>query len=395
MPGLARAFKILLVPLLLLVAAILYYGFVHKPRHLQASLNPVIAHEPYTITAEAAALHGSLRIADLHCDALLWNRNLLKENSIGHVDVPRMITGNVALEAFTVVTKTPSGQNYQRNSSASDDITGLAVSQLWPPSTWSSLLARARYQAEKLHDFAAESGGRLTVITTQAELADFFERRQDDPALVAGVLGIEGAHCIEEDIKNVQILYDLGYRTVGLTHFFDNAVGGSVHGEEQAGITEFGREVLAELEARHMIIDLAHASPELIDDVLAIASRPVYSSHTGIRGHCDSVRNLSDAHAKAIAQRGGLIGIGFWDTAACTPTPEGIAGAIRYAVDLAGVDHVALGSDYDGATEVPFDVSEIAALTQALLDAGFTENEIRAVMGENVIRFFQENLPEG
>jgi len=142
-----------------------------------------------------------------------------------------------------------------------------------------------------------------------------------------------------------------------------------------------------------IIIDVAHSSEAVVRDVLAITDKPVIISHTGLKGHCDSPRNISDALMKEIAARGGLVGVGFWDGAVCEPTPEGIAGAIAYAVDLLGADHVALGSDFDGTVTAPFDASELGALTQALMDAGLDEETIRAVMGENAIRFFLENLP--
>jgi membrane dipeptidase len=141
-------------------------------------------------------------------------------------------------------------------------------------------------------------------------------------------------------------------------------------------------------------VDLAHSSPQAIKDVLAIAKRPVVVSHTGVQGTCQNQRNLSDAQLKAIADNGGLIGIGFWDVAVCGSTPQAIARAIRHAVNVAGINHVALGSDFDGATTVPFDAAHMVQLTDALLDAGLTEPEIRKVMGDNVLRFLRQNLPE-
>jgi microsomal dipeptidase-like Zn-dependent dipeptidase len=94
-----------------------------------------------------------------------------------------------------------------------------------------------------------------------------------------------------------------------------------------------------------------------------------------------------------LAEHGALIGVGFWAGAACDYSPTGVVRAIRYGIDLVGVDHIALGSDYDGATRVLFDSSELAILTQTMLDEGFSEQEIRKVMGENVVRFFLAQLP--
>jgi len=170
-------------------------------------------------------------------------------------------------------------------------------------------------------------------------------------------------------------------------------LGGSLHGDREAGLTDFGSRVVAGLNERSMIVDLAHASPQMAQDVLDMVRRPVIVSHTGIFSHCETVRNFPDELMQRIAADGGLIGIGFWDDVTCDATPAGIAGAILTAIDLVGVEHVALGSDYDGAVEVTFDVSEMAAVTHALIEQGLAEEEIVAVMGGNTIRFLRENLP--
>ena len=150
---------------------------------------------------------------------------------------------------------------------------------------------------------------------------------------------------------------------------------------------------LAEMESLGITADLAHLSAAAIDDVLALATRPTVVSHTGVRGTCDNARNLSDDQIRRIAAGGGVVGIGFWAVAACGLAPADIARAIDHVVRLVGAEHAALGSDYDGATTVGFDVSALPALTQALLDAGLTETEIRRVLGENVLRLLAGNLP--
>lgn len=142
-----------------------------------------------------------------------------------------------------------------------------------------------------------------------------------------------------------------------------------------------------------MLVDLAHASRALIDDVLNMAERPVLVSHTGVEGTCPGTRNLTDAHIQRIAATGGVIGIGYWDTAVCATSVKAIAKAIRYVADKVGVQHVALGSDFDGAVHTPFDTSGLAQLTQGLKEAGFSEPDIAAIMGGNVRRLLLESLP--
>lgn len=387
----ARKVGIGLVVLLALGLAVLFT----VPSVVDGRMNQVIHPAPYAADAPAQALHKTLFVADLHDDALLWNRDLLQRYDRGHSDLPRLLEGPVALQVFATVTKTPKGLNYERNSADSDSITLLAMAQRWPMATWSSLLERALYQGEKLHRAARDSEGRLVVVKNQKDLTQFTQTWAKDPRRVAAVLATEGLHPLEGKLENVDRLYDAGFRMTGLTHFFDNEVGGSAHGLEKGGITPFGRQVVARLEARGMLIDLAHASKPLIDDVLVMAKRPVLVSHTGVAGTCPGPRNLSDDHLKRIAATGGVVGIGYWDGAVCDAAVPSIVRAIRYAVDKVGVDHVALGSDFNGATRTPFDVTGLPQLTQGLLQAGFSSSDIQAIMGGNVQRLLLNSLPPG
>ncbi len=125
--------------------------FTLAPSIVEKSKNSIEPHAPYTVSNRAAALHKTLTIGDWHADSLLWKRDLLKRSDRGQVDIPRLQEGNVAIQMFTAVTKSPSGLNYEHNSAdATDNITLLAIGQLWPLRTWQSLFERAMYQAEKL-----------------------------------------------------------------------------------------------------------------------------------------------------------------------------------------------------------------------------------------------------
>jgi microsomal dipeptidase-like Zn-dependent dipeptidase len=264
--------------------------------------------------------------------------------------------------------------------------------QLWPLKTWNSLLERALYQAEKLNAAAKHDPTALMVVRTRRDLQQLIARRAKGETVVGGLLAIEGAHALEGDLANLQKLKDAGYRMIGLTHFFDNDLGGSLHGVSKGGLTPLGVQAVRAIEEAGLIVDVAHASEKVVDDVLQISTKPIVVSHTGVRGACNSPRNLSDAHMRAIAAKGGLIGIGYWDGAVCDTTPAGVVKSLRYAIDLIGVDHVALGSDYDGTTTVRFDASESVALIDAMLKAKFTEEEIRKVSGENTLRFLNAAL---
>ena len=356
-------------------------------------MNAIRSAPPYRASERALALHKRLLIADLHADSLLWGRDLLERGTRGHVDVPRLIEGNVALQAFTIVTKTPRSMNIESNDDTTDNVTPLAIANRWPLKTWTSLKERALYQARRLTEFSAASGGRLTLISTSSDLLNYLERRKSDPGITAGFLGIEGAHALDGDLANIDELFDAGVRMMAPTHFFDNDIGGSAHGVNKIGLTEKGREMVRRMEALKMLVDVAHASPRTIDDVLSIATRPIVVSHTGVKGACNNTRNLSDEQLKRIAATGGVIGIGYWDTATCGLDARAVARAIRYATDIAGVEHVGLGSDFDGAVVVPFDATGLVKITEALMDEGYSDSEIELIMGGNVFRLLRETLP--
>lgn len=356
-------------------------------------MNGVADPGPYLVSPAASDLHERLFVADLHADSLLWGRDLLERDNRGHVDVPRLVEGNIGLEIFAVATKVPRHLNIDRNDDRTDDVTLVALARGWPTATWRSRTARAKHQAARLAAFAAGSAGQLTLVRSAADLAAFLERRRADPSLVAALLAIEGAHALDDDLANLDRLDAAGYRMVGLAHFFDNAFAGSAHGLEKGGLTDAGRELVAELERRRIIVDVAHASSATIDEVLTIATRPVVASHTGVRGVADNARNLPDDQLRGIAATGGLIGIGFWPTACGGEDAAAIAQSIAHAVAVVGADHVGLGSDFDGAVPTPFDASGMAILTAALLAHGLDEATIGAVMGGSAIRLLGDALP--
>lgn len=363
------------------------------PGLIETVLNKVTEHPAYQPAPASVELHQELFIADLHSDSLLWKRDILKRSSRGHVDLPRLEQGNVALQVFTAVTKSPRGLNNVKNTADSDMNTWLAAAQLWPLRTWTSLYERAVYQAEKLRQFSADSGGHLRFVRTAAELSEVIEERAAGAQTMAAIYGIEGAHPLEGNLDNLDRLYAKGLRVLGLTHFFDNELGGSLHGVSHAGLTTFGRDVVKRADELEMIIDIAHASPAMVRDVLSLTARPVILSHGGMKSQCDTPRNLDDELMREVASAGGIIGIGFWDSAVCDYSPEGIAASIKRAVDVMGIEHVALGSDYDGTVEVLLTADELSAITDALIRAGFHADDIAKVMGTNTRDFFLRYLP--
>lgn len=380
--------KILLALVALVVLGFTAF-FLLAPKMAEDSMNKIDGEPLISVSPEAEALHASLTIVDLHSDTLLWKRSILEDSARGHVDLGRLQKGNVALQVFSSVTKTPKDQNYDSNSADGDNITLLAFGQLQPVRTWLSLLERGLYHGQKLERAAADSDGALVLVRSDEDLTNLLAQ-QDRP--VGALFSAEGLHSLEGDIDNLDKLYDAGLRMAGLTHFFDNKLAGSMHGEAKGGLTDFGREVIRRMEDKGIVVDIAHCSHQCVAEVLAMARRPVVSSHGGVQATCEVNRNLTDDEIRGVAATGGVIGVGYWEGAVCSTDPHATARAMKHIRDLVGIEHVALGSDYDGAVTVRFDTSQLTQVTQALIDEGFSEDEIRAAMGLNALRVLQAGL---
>jgi microsomal dipeptidase-like Zn-dependent dipeptidase len=384
----------------LLVGVALLYGLAMR---IEEILNPVAPGPPGHVSAEALALHRTSDVVDLHADSLLFGRDLLERSSAGHVDVPRLLEGGMALQVFSLVTRQPWGYNEEATNPDRPDLVALlGLLHFWPPSTWFSLPQRALYHARRLEEMAARSAGRLRLVRDRGDLEDLLGARRAGEEVVGGLFALEGAQVFGSDFRaELDALFDHGLRMVGLSHFYDHAFAGSVQGLEKGGLTPRGRELVGELERRGIAIDLSHASDATIDDVLEIARKPVVFSHTGVEGTCDRdtadyanvSHNVSDAQIRAVAANGGVIGVGLWDTAVCGTTAAHTVRAMRHVIDLVGDSHVGLGSDFDGYVLAHFDASGLAVLTQAMLDAGLEPDSIRRILGGNALRVLRSTLP--
>ncbi|MBX7491609.1 dipeptidase [Qipengyuania sp. 1NDW9] len=376
----------IVIALVVLVIGGLLGFFIFAPGYVERDLNRIDGEPLIEVSQEARDLHETLQIVDLHSDTLLWKRDMLDRADRGHVDLPRLREGNVALQVFSSVTKSPRDQNYDSNTGETDNITPLVIGQLQPLRTWSSLLERSLWHAEKLDRAVGEERDTLFQIHGQEDVERLLRSRDTGRDSVGAMLSIEGLHNLEGDPANLEKLHAAGFRMAGLTHFFDNDLAGSMHGVDKGGLTDMGRAVVRRMEELGMIVDIAHCSPACVADILAMARRPVVSSHGGVQATCEVNRNLTDEQIRGVARTGGIIGVGYWPGAVCDTSPRSVATAMRHIRDLVGIEHVALGSDYDGSVTTRFDTSELTQVTQALLDEGFTEEEIRAAMGGNALR---------
>lgn len=384
--------------LLLAVLTILLIGgagfFALAPGIVENAQNKLRPADLPEVTPETRRLHDSLQVIDMHSDTLMWDRDVLEHSDRGHLDLPRLEDGNVALQVFSSVSKSPKGQNYDSNTGDSDNITLLTFAQLQPPRTWTSLLDRSLFHAQKLEKAAVDSEGRLRLIRTRADLDALIADREAGKQVTGALFSVEGLQNLEGDVDNLDTLYDAGMRMAGFTHFFDNEVAGSMHGVEKGGLTDLGRRVFAEMERRGIIVDIAHASHAAVAEMLALATKPVVLSHGGVQATCDVNRNLTDEEVRGVAATGGVVGVGYWDAAVCDLTVEAVVDAIDHVVEVGGIETAALGSDYDGSTTVGWDTGDLAAITQELLDRGYDETEVAAIMGGNTLRVLRATLPE-
>ncbi|MGW6694838.1 dipeptidase [Rhodococcus sp. NPDC054953] len=379
------------VAVFVLVAAAAFFALA--PGLVERAQNKIVDTALPEVSEQTRQLHDGLLIADLHSDTLMWDRDLLERSSRGHMDLPRLQDGNVALQVFSSVSKSPKGQNYDANTGDSDNITLLGVAQLQPPRTWGSILERSLYHAEKLGKAAAASDDQLRVIRSRGDLEALLADRAAGREVTGALFSVEGLQNLEGRIENVDRLFDAGMRMAGFTHFFDNETAGSMHGVDKGGLTDLGRRVFAELERRGVIIDIAHASHPAIAEMLALATKPVVASHGGVQATCAVNRNLTDDEIRGVAATGGVVGVGYWDAAVCALTPAAVVDAIEHVIAVGGLATAALGSDYDGATTVAWDTSEIAVITQELRDRGHSDADIGAIMGGNTLRVLAQVLP--
>lgn len=389
-----RRVKITGLSVLALVVVLAIAFFSYAPGKIERMRNRIEPADLPEVTADTQRLHDSLQVLDLHSDTLMWDRDLLERADQGHMDLPRLEDGNVALQVFSSVSKSPKGQNYDSNpSDAGDNITLLTIAQLQPFRTWRSLLERSLHHAERLADAADASDGALRLVRARSDLDRLVADRAGGKQVTGALFSVEGLHNLEGDFDNLDELYDAGMRMAGFTHFFDNEVAGSLHGEDKGGLTDLGRRVFAEMERRGIVVDIAHASHQAVAEMLDLATKPVVLSHGGVQATCDVNRNLSDEEVRGVAATGGVVGVGYWDAAVCDLTVDAVVDALDHVVEVGGIETAALGSDYDGATTVGWDTTHLAAITQELVDRGYDDAEIAAIMGGNTLRVLRAVLP--
>ena len=223
---------------------------------------------PWQVTHARHARTRKLIVGDLHADSALWGKDLLRRNEWGQVDLPRLIEGGATLQMFTTVTKSPQGQNYEQNATdTADNITLLAMAQRWPAATLTAFLPGPCCKPIGCGKQRRKAPADPDHLST--ELNQLLARRARGEAVVGALLGTEGSHALDGQLDNIDQLYDAGFRMMGLQHFFDNRLGGSLHGESQAGLTPFGEQAVRNMQKKGIMIDVAHSSEATVRDTFA------------------------------------------------------------------------------------------------------------------------------
>jgi membrane dipeptidase len=321
---------------------------------------------------EARALHQAHPPIDLHADTLLWARwigydltvrhslHLPRHAWLGAVDLPRLVEGGVGAQFFGLVSLPVARRG-----------SGRAVDE----------------QIDKLEEIVRAHQGELKLATRSADL---------ERGPLSALLGIEGAHALEGDLDRVDHFAKRGVRYLGLLHFSANEAGYPVRGvgrNDAGGLSPWGRDLVRRCEAAGMLIDLAHINRRGFMDACAIATRPPIVSHTGVFGAHAHWRNIDDDQLRAVADKGGVVGIVFCPMYLGGRDLDSVVAHLSHVLDVAGEDTPALGSDWDGMvvpTRGLTDPAHLPRLTDAMLRAGFAERTIGKILRGNVLRVLRD-----
>lgn len=236
-----------------------------------------------------------------------------------------------------------------------------------------------------------EESGADVVIVRKAE--DILRAKESGRPAV--ILATEHADCTERSLNVVRMLYELGVRSIGLTHNVSSwAADGNLEAREGVGLTHFGVRLVEEMNRLGMLVDLAHVSESAFFSALEVTTKPVIFSHGNARALCDHPRNLTDAQLKALAANDGVIGLsyvpGFVDKE--NPTLERLLDHVDHIAAVAGVDAIGLGSDFDGGGTLLYDATEVPRITGGLKKRGYCEAEVRKILGGNTFRILKEAI---
>ncbi|WP_207712883.1 dipeptidase [Desulfofundulus sp. TPOSR] len=316
-------------------------------------------------------LHHQSVVVDAHCDVLtameIQNRHLSEEGKGGHVDLNRLRRGGVNIVFFAAFIA---------------------------PAYRERAVARAMTLIDRFYGELEANGEELMMITC---FEDITAARA--AGKIGALLAIEGGEALGGSLEVLRMFYRLGVRSLTLTWNGRNELADGVAEEEtRGGLTRFGREVVREMNRLGMLVDVSHLSEAGFWDVLEVSTAPVIASHSNTRHICNHRRNLSDDQIRALAARGGVIGLCFCPEFVhpSEPSLDKLLDHLDHMVALGGVGCVGIGSDFDGIKNVTpglEDVSHLPSLTRALWQRGYRAEEISAILGGNFLRVLHQVLP--
>lgn len=321
---------------------------------------------------DSTTLHRDSIVFDGHCDTLLeilGGKRLFAERSTkGHIDLPRLQEGGVTAQVFAVYLE----------------------DQFLPAGAVKQTLRILDVLYREL-----ESHPEAMVLATRA---DHIEQAKQS-GRVAAVIGLEGAEALEGDLGVLRVMHRLGVRILTVTWSRRNqAADGGYERRTGGGLTEFGVKLVQQCNDLGIILDISHLSPAGAREVLELSTRPVVASHSNCRALCSHWRGLDDEQLQALARNGGLAGVTFVPAFIADERKEAslerLLDHVDHIVQVAGVDHVGLGSDFDGfnppAPRGLEDVSRMPRITDGLLKRGYAVSDVRKVLGENWMRVFRQ-----
>lgn len=331
------------------------------------------------VESRAVQIHGASLVIDSHCDTLKSllkgfpnpptpHRSSLGERSdTGHIDIPRLIEGGVRCQVFAV----------------------SAERTAYP----SLPLRTAMRMLDVFYTECNKNAKTIIPVYDYEGIQNAYRNGR-----IAAMLSIEGAEPLEGDLGVLRMLYRLGIRMIGLTWYYRNALAdGLWESRTKGGLTRFGVSVVEEMERLGMIVDVSHLTDQGFWDLLDVTENPVIASHSNSRVVCDSPRNLTDDQIKALAERGGVLGLNFSSrhVKAENATVKDMVDHVDHIVRLVGADYVGLGSDFDGTRTPPKGLEDASChpnFTRELVERGYSDHEIKKILGENHLRVFKNIL---
>lgn len=330
------------------------------------------------------------------------------------IDTHNDITSPMRDEAFDLGARDTSGKNQTDIPRMKEGGLDAEFFAIYVAAKYAKEGGAARRALEMIDDVYEQARRHPQALEMAFTVADI--RRLHKAGKIAALLGIEGGHAIEDSLGTLRQFFKLGVRYMTLTHtntnnWADSAGGISVAAERQHnGLNDFGREVVREMNRLGMMVDISHVSDETFQDVIETTQAPIIASHSSCRHLTNVPRNLTDDMLKALAKNRGVVMVNFYNgfintdyakpempapkEGAATATMDMLMAHFEHAIKTAGIDHVGIGSDFDGVDgKLPVgmeDISKLPTITYELLKRGYSEADVKKVLGENLLRVMSE-----